>query len=331
MPSLSVIVPTYNSSRTIEKCLKAIKQSGFLDYELIVVDCASQDSTASISKKYADKIIELHENTGRRRARKIGIEVSSGPIIVNVDSDVLIKADTLAMIAAYFSRHRQIDALTGLLSKEHPNPGFFSQYKNLYMHYIFKKLPERVSFLYGSIYALRRSAIEAPGTDIKIADDTALGQKLALSGKQIAFLNDLEVIHLKKYDLAAFIKNDFQIPFEWAKIFLTYKGWKQLGRQGTGYAHSPKGQVASVLLVPAIFLSLVGSLFGHNFILFTLALALIWFFLNSHFLYFLSKERGLLFGILSFFVTLADNMIMALGILCGAAQFLLYKSNDKPK
>ncbi|MGD0336725.1 MAG: glycosyltransferase family 2 protein [Candidatus Omnitrophota bacterium] len=317
MPSLSVIVPTYNSSRTIEKCLKAIKQSGFLDYELIVVDCASQDVTASISKKYANKTIELHENTGRRRARKIGIDASSGSIIVNVDSDVLIKADTLAMIAAYFSRHRQIDALTGLLSKEHPNPGFFSQYKNLYMHYIFKKLPERVSFLYGSIYALRRSAIEAPGTDIKIADDTALGQKLALSGKQIAFLNDLEVIHLKKYDLAAFIKNDFQIPFEWARIFLTYKGWKQLGRQGTGYAHSPKGQIASVLLAPVISLLLVGSLFGYNLIPSAIALTLIWSLLNFRFLAFLTKERGLFFGVLSFFVTFLDNILMAIAILCG--------------
>jgi len=55
--------------------------------------------------------------------------------------------------------HPDCAALTGLLSKEHPNAGFFSQYKNLYMHYIFKKMSERVTFMYGSINAFRKEEL----------------------------------------------------------------------------------------------------------------------------------------------------------------------------
>jgi glycosyltransferase involved in cell wall biosynthesis len=317
MPYLSVIVPTYNSGDTIRECLKAVRQSVFRDYELIVIDCASQDLTVSITKQYADQIIELHTNAGRNHARRIGTEASKGQIVVNIDSDVLVKADTLSKIAAYFSQHREIDALTGLLSREHPNPGFFSQYKNLYMHYIFKKLPERVNFLYGSIYALRREAMETHDADIEIADDTALGQRLIFDGKQIAFLNDLEVIHLKKYNLLTFIKNDFQIPFDWAKIFLTYKGWKQLGRNKAGYAHSPKEQLASVILAPVIFILAIGSLLGHGYFPMILLLFLCWILLNYRFFLFLMKEKGLFYGVFGFFVTFLDHLVMALGILCG--------------
>jgi glycosyltransferase involved in cell wall biosynthesis len=317
MPHLSVIVPTYNSDSTIKECLRAVKESVFRDYELIVIDCASQDLTVSIAKKYTDQIIELRSNAGRHHARRIGTEASKGQIVVNIDSDVLIKADTLSKIVTYFSRHQEIDALTGLLSKEHPNPGFFSQYKNLYMHYIFKKLPERVNFLYGSIYALRRGAIETYDADIEIADDTALGQRLVSCGKQVAFLNDLEVIHLKKYNLLTFVKNDFQIPFDWAKIFLKYKGWRQLGREETGYAHSPKEQLASVIVAPVIFIMAIGSFSGYGYCPTVLLLFLGWMLLNYRFFVFLIKEKGLFYGVLGFFVTFLDNLIMALGILCG--------------
>ncbi|HTZ11997.1 MAG TPA: glycosyltransferase family 2 protein [Candidatus Margulisiibacteriota bacterium] len=318
MPYISVIVPAYNSASTIKECLDAVRRSDFRDYELIVIDGASQDSTVAVSKKYANLVIELSANAGRSHARRIGFESSKGRIIVNIDSDVLIKTDTLSKIAAYLSRHPEIDAVTGLLSKEHPNPDFFSQYKNLYMHYIFKKLPERANFLYGSIYALKREALETHDADIEIADDTALGQRLISYGKQIAFLNDLEVVHLKKYTFITFIRNDFRIPFDWAKIFLKYKGWKQLGRDKTGYAHSPKRQLLSVITAPIILILALGLLFGHAHLQVILLLFLCWLLLNYGFFIFLMREKGLFYSLFALPVTFLDNLIMAAGILCGA-------------
>jgi len=323
MPRISVIIPTYNNQETIEECLRSVRQSVFHDYELIVADSGSRDATPSIAASYADQVITLPGTPHRGRTRNCGLKAAQGEIVVNIDSDVLIKPDTLDKIVRYFSRHPQIDALTGLLDKEHPNLDFFSQYKNLYMHYVFKKLPERINFLYGSIYAIRRQVAEIYDSEIKIADDTALGQKLATCGKRIALVNDLEVVHLKKYNLFSFIKNDFKIPYDWAKIFLKYKGWKQLGRNKTGYAHASRQQLLSIIIAPAI---LMGVFLGDHSLPFIIVFSLIWSALNFHFSLFLIKEKGSIFGIFSIPVTFIDNIVMAFGIFCGLFIFSSYQN-----
>jgi glycosyltransferase involved in cell wall biosynthesis len=54
---ISVIVPTYNEGRTIRKCLEALRNQTFKDYEIVVVDGHSKDNTVEVAKKYADKIL----------------------------------------------------------------------------------------------------------------------------------------------------------------------------------------------------------------------------------------------------------------------------------
>jgi glycosyltransferase involved in cell wall biosynthesis len=318
MSFLSVAVPTYNSRRSIKECLESIRNSGYKEYEVIVVDCNSIDQTIAIAQPYADRVIKL-ANGGRVAARQAGINAARGEIVVNVDSDVLIQSDTLSKINAYFDNHEDVDAVTGLLSKDCPDSHFFSQYKNLYMHYIFRRLPQRVTFIYGSIYAVRKEVLAAFGPLVNIADDTAFGQQLVSCGKQIAFLPELEVVHLKKYDIVSFFKNDFCIPFDWAHIFIRYKGWKELLSKKTGYAHSSKGQLASVVLAqlilagggPAIFLKVSFALPVISFLFF------IWFILNLDFIIFLKRERGIIFAFSSFIVTFFDHLVMGFGIICG--------------
>ena len=321
MPQISIIVPAYNSEPTIRESLKAIRASVYRDYELIVVDSMSKDATSSIAGEYADKVIELDGEINSARARNKGIESSVGEIIVNIDSDIVIKPDTLFKIHSYFFQHPQVDALTGLLSKEHPHSNFFSLYKNLYMYFIFNKAPERVTFIYGSIHAIRRKAMQPYGSEIKFADDLTLAQKLISGGKKIVLLKDLRVIHLKKYTFLSFIKNDFHIPFDWAMILLRSAGYRQLWKNKTGFAHSPKSQLVSVTLAPLIILLLPAI----NYCLFKILicfLLLIWLCLNKAFFLFLVKEKGVLFMIAAIFVTFMDNCVMALGILCGCSSFL---------
>ncbi len=316
----SVIVPTYNDEKVIEKCLQAIKKSDYKEYELIVVDDGSSDDTLCMAQKYADRVVSLSLNQGRSIARNQGALVASGEILLNIDSDVVIYRDTLEKIHNYFRKYPELDAITGLLSKEHPNKDYFSQYKNLYMHYIFFKQPDRVTFLYGSLHAVRRSAFKTYGRDVEIADDTAIGQELAQEGKKIGFYRDLEVIHLKKHSMLSFFRNDFQIPFDWSKLFIKYQGWKQLG-EGKGYAHSPKEQLLSIALVPFVFLSLTVLIFMDPFFPLWFVLLLtpffLWYALNHKFVSFLAKEKGFFFAFISVGVTLMDHFVMGVGIFLG--------------
>lgn len=314
---LSIIIPTFNSERTLEQCLQAVRSSFYQDRELIVVDDGSKDKTVSIAEKYAGLVVSQGKHQGRSYARKSGIEKAKGEILVFIDSDVVIKQDTLTTIADYFSVHPEVDALTGLLSKEHPNADYFSQYKNLYMNYTFSRLLERVNFLYGSLFAVRRRALIPYGHEVKIADDTEFGQRLTAEGKRIDFLKGLEVLHLKKYNFFSLVKNDFLIPFDWASIFIRHKGWRELGKNQTGYLHSPKEQLVSVILAPLIFFSAFLSLRP------LVVLTLTWFFLNLRFFRFLTREKGFIFGLASVGFTLFDHLVMALGILAGFAKAVL--------
>jgi len=322
MLRISIIVPTYNSQIFIEKCLKAIRRSEYKNYELIVVDGGSKDKTVSIAEKIADEVVKLKNHPNRNHVRSTGLEFIRGEVVVNIDSDVIIRPDTLSKIGDYFVRYPGIDAVTGILSKEHPNSNFFSQYKNLYMHYTFTRLPKEVTFLYGSLYAVRKSCLKMFNFDIKVADDTALGQQLFTCGKKVVLLKDLEVVHCKKHTFASFVKNDFQIPFDWANIFLKFGGWKQLGKHKTGFAHASKKQLVSVALAFFIMLLSIYSIFVDNFILLGVLFS-VWCFINFGFLSFLAREKGILFSIIAFFLTFLDNIIMALGIFFGFIFFCL--------
>ena len=330
MPQLSVIVPTYNREDALEGCLKAVKASIFRDYELLVVDCGSQDTTCAIARRYADRVIEIHGVPSSGAARNRGVAAATGEVIVNVDSDVIVRPDTLSRIADYFSHHPETDALTGLLSKGHPHRGFFSQYKNLYMHFIFRQLPERVMFLYGSLHAFRRRVARPYGVVVRMTDDLAFGQQLIREGKRIAFVRDLEVTHLKRYNAWSLIANDFQAPCDWAIVFLAYKGWKHLGRYRIGFAHVSKEQLVSVALAPVIVLAGLLNRSRPQEIVWMTGLVVCWFLLNLRFLAFLTKEKGAIFGLWGCALTFLDHLIMAAGIVCGFVYALIKAVVQRP-
>jgi len=91
-PKLSVVMANYNREKFLSGCLEALKQQTFKDYELIIVDDCSTDSSREIIDKYAkeDKRIRrvyLNENVGVGRARNIGNKFAQSEIIVVQDSD----------------------------------------------------------------------------------------------------------------------------------------------------------------------------------------------------------------------------------------------------
>jgi glycosyltransferase involved in cell wall biosynthesis len=323
-PALSVIVPVYNGAAVLEACLKAIRASSFKDYELIVIDDGSTDASATIAAAFADKVVGHGMNLGLPSARKTSEESARGEILVCIDADVVVRVDTLARIDGHFRDHPDADAVVGLLAKDCPLKGFFTQYKNLYMHYIFRRLPREITFLYGSIHAYRRglrSDFRDSGYLLwrgYAAEDTDFGQYLASHGKRIHFMPELEVTHLKQYTFASFVKNDFRIPFQWADIFLRYKGWRQLGKKSTGFAHSPGWQIASVLLAPFLAVLAFTAIFRDSFINFLPPLIFAWLLFNSRFLLFMAKAGGIAFGVLSIPVTFMDHIVMACGIFFGS-------------
>jgi len=90
-PKISIIVPVYNVEKYVEKCIDSILNQTFKEFELILVDDGSTDSSGCICDKYKDKdnrIIVIHkENGGLSSARNTGIKIAKGDFIGFVDSD----------------------------------------------------------------------------------------------------------------------------------------------------------------------------------------------------------------------------------------------------
>ena len=134
--NFSLIVPAHNASRTIGRCLEAIFNSDFKNFEVVVIDDASNDPTVEIAKKFPCRIVGTEKRLGTHHIRNMAKDESRYDTLVYIDSDILIKPDTLSKIEHSFREEPGVAAVVGVLSKEHPSNGYFSQYKNLYMHYI---------------------------------------------------------------------------------------------------------------------------------------------------------------------------------------------------
>jgi glycosyltransferase involved in cell wall biosynthesis len=95
---LSIIIPNYNSSKSIGDTLDSLIDQRVPIYELIVIDDASTDNSLKlIKKKYPKvKIYENKKNLGAAFARNLGIKKSNGDYILFVDADVVLSKNTLS-------------------------------------------------------------------------------------------------------------------------------------------------------------------------------------------------------------------------------------------
>lgn len=324
MSKLTVVIPAYNSKKTISQCLRAINKSNFLDFETVVIDDASTDNTVSLAKPLATWILVNTKNLGKTQSRLRGFKASKSTYIVNIDSDVVIYKNTINKINKYFDENPEIDAITGKLSKTNPYANFCSQYKTLYMNYYFDKLPKHVTFIYGSIFAVRKTVLDELSYKYgsNYAEDTDLGQQICRLNKNILLPKKLYVKHYKYYSLISLLKNDITIPYYWAILFFKYKGWTQLGQKKTGFAHASKEQLLSLILAPLTLMFFLFSTLLTLSIFISTILFVSWLGINLDFFHFLYKGEKITFTIKSIVFTYLDHLVMSLGVLMGTLSYI---------
>lgn len=90
MPSVSVIIPTYNRASILPRAIDSVLSQTFEDFELLVVDDGSNDRTLTVLDSYDDerlRVITHGTNKGANVARNTGIEHANGEFIAFLDSD----------------------------------------------------------------------------------------------------------------------------------------------------------------------------------------------------------------------------------------------------
>jgi glycosyltransferase involved in cell wall biosynthesis len=96
-PKVSVVICSYNGSRTIRFCLDGVLKLQYPDYEIIVVDDGSTDSLPEIVSQYPVRLIRS-TNQGLSNARNVGLNAATGKVIAYLDDDASPEPDWLNFI-----------------------------------------------------------------------------------------------------------------------------------------------------------------------------------------------------------------------------------------
>jgi len=113
MPKVSVIMPAYNAERYIGEAIASVLAQTFQDWELIVVDDGSTDTTPEILATFADSRIQVvhQSNGGEASARNTALNLTAGEYIAFLDADDLYLPSGLADMVNYLESHRQFDVV----------------------------------------------------------------------------------------------------------------------------------------------------------------------------------------------------------------------------
>jgi len=113
MLKFSIIIPTYNREKVINRALNSVIEQDFRDWEVIVVDDGSKDNTKKVLKKYLSKYKNIKyfykKNGGVGSARNYGIDKAIGEYCVFLDSDDTLTRGALSIInnqIEKFSQHK---------------------------------------------------------------------------------------------------------------------------------------------------------------------------------------------------------------------------------
>lgn len=112
----SILVPVYNVEQYLEECIQSILNQTYQDFELILVDDGSTDSSGKIcdrfAKEHLEKIYVVHkQNEGSLAARITGITIANGEFCIFIDSDDIIEENLMATIVEYLNRDEELDIL----------------------------------------------------------------------------------------------------------------------------------------------------------------------------------------------------------------------------
>lgn len=224
---ISIIVPAYNASATLSRCLEAIHASSVPGMEIIVVDDGSSDSTCAIAKEFGVRLLQTGSRQGPAGARNQGVEHANGEILMFIDADVVVQETTIQKVVERFRKHPEIAAIFGSYDESPSEPNFLSQYKNLFHHYVHQNSNENAITFWAGCGAVRRPVfIEAGGFDRRMfsrasVEDIELGLRMSERGYKILLEKSLQVKHLKRWQIVPLLKADILYrAYPWSRMIV---------------------------------------------------------------------------------------------------------------
>jgi glycosyltransferase involved in cell wall biosynthesis len=271
--AFAVIVPARDATPFLRASLPPLLAAA-AGHEVLVIDDASRDETAAVAAALGARVVTLSEGSGPAAARNAGARAASGApeILVFLDADVRVHADTLVRLLAPFS-DPTVTATFGSYDDAPPVRSTISLYKNLAHHFVHQRSGTEASTFWAGCGAIRRDVFGVlGGFDERYLrpsiEDVELGYRLTAAGHRIRLVHAAQVKHLKRWMLLSWLQADLRdraIP------------WARLVRAGRGLPRDLnftwRDRAATALVALALLLVALAVLRPGSAVLAALALA----------------------------------------------------------
>lgn len=180
---VSVVIPAYNSERTLHACLSAVYAQTLPPTEVIVVDDASSDRTREIARQFPVRLLQTPVNSGPAAARNRGIRASTGEMIFFVDADCAPTPDALATALRILTDQPDVDCVHGIyLTEPLYDDGPVEAYRLLHAHHWRVRNTGRVRTAIFALCVVRRSVFDDVGLfdeRLRASEDVELSDRMA--------------------------------------------------------------------------------------------------------------------------------------------------------
>jgi glycosyltransferase involved in cell wall biosynthesis len=335
--STAVIIPAYNAAATIQACVQSALalSSESAPIEILVVDDASTDETASLAKAAGATVIEQATNGGAAAARNIGVQHTECEFLAFLDADCEIPEDWLGKCFEAWDEKRY-SALTGPYFRS-GSPGVLPELVHRFTTFNQQETPDEViSAISANLLVKRTTFLQAGGfpeynlpwskQGYYVNEDDVLAYFLfEATQKPLHWMSDNGVIHHYRATLGAL----FRQQFGWTEsILITYARFPGMLWIESHYSRSSGASV--VLLCVLLYLSLVlAAITGSSLFL---AGALPFFWLNLPAARELSGSQPKLGWLRAMafllWVTTAWTAGLISGAIKGPVAFLIWKWTD---
>ncbi len=323
--SCSVIIPVCRGGTAFVACLSSARAAIQKGDEIIVVADGDGDGSWRIAEEMGVRLVKLPATSGPARARNAGAEASQSDILFFVDADVIVPPDSIKRIRSIFETEKDLAAVIGSYDEEPSETNFYSQYKNLFHHYVHQHGRGEGSTFWGACGAIRREIfLKAGGFDPSYErpsiEDIELGYRLKAASQKIRLLPDLQVKHLKRWNAYSLIGTDlFDRATPWTELI-----WDQFIRQRPRVLNDLNLGLSYRLSLISSFLLIVASIasfFTHWAWPFILIFGSLFVWVNIPFFKFFKLKRGIRFALHALAWRFGYDIYSGLGFCYGSFRF----------
>ena len=183
---VSVIIPTYNSSHVLKKCLESLSSSSFKDYEVIVVDDNSTDKTKDVVEKYPKVLyFKNNKNLGPAKSRNEGARHANGKYLLFIDADCVPERNWISkMLEKFNNTEESIVGVSGGYSGPVNIDDNLQVFQHLDLKFRHRKIKESIeSTTSGNLGVIKDVFDRIGGFPEIINEDEALGYLLSREGR----------------------------------------------------------------------------------------------------------------------------------------------------